>query len=423
MTELLLILFGGTAVRRRWWMVALAGAAWLLLGAFFFINAFTEEHRIRGVYFAIPLLVDGALSLLSAIGRPGASRSLRLAKAAVFLTIALLIVVTAGRGEFIIGLIAGTFLIVDAGWRATSAYLVRFFGWRRAIVFSAVEFVLGVWSFLPWPTYWQGEVGGIVGLLLMVSASRVCLMAWRLARLRPGMPVSRQAARWMQDAGPGTAATGTGEPARGAEAARIAATVHVWTPTGSLSSLDHTISRYVAARDENGVISTGHAAMQGAGFYISHYPAVEIDRDSADFQRALRATQDNDVPGKFQPSYEEESAGWCPSSMQVLIDGIDGEALARFWRNYSADKTYNLTNRNCSSTVATALDAGLDGVFAPYISSPYFLLRLLMSPELWIAAELRARARAMAWTPGIVLDYARALSYILALPGRLRVGK
>ncbi len=33
----------------------------------------------------------------------------------------------------------------------------------------------------------------------------------------------------------------------------------------------------------------------------------------------------------------------------------------------------------------------------------------MVNPELWVAAQLRKRAEAMAWTPGFVLDYARAL--------------
>jgi hypothetical protein len=40
-------------------------------------------------------------------------------------------------------------------------------------------------------------------------------------------------------------------------------------------------------------------------------------------------------------------------------------------------------------------------------------LRLLLIPELWIAAQLRKRATNMAWTPGLVLDYTRALHAIV----------
>ena len=33
-------------------------------------------------------------------------------------------------------------------------------------------------------------------------------------------------------------------------------------------------------------------------------------------------------------------------------------------------------------------------------------------PELWVAAQIRKRAATMAWTPGLTLDYARALSML-----------
>lgn len=37
---------------------------------------------------------------------------------------------------------------------------------------------------------------------------------------------------------------------------------------------------------------------------------------------------------------------------------------------------------------------------------------LLLTPELWVAAQIRKRAVTMAWTPGLTLDYARALSML-----------
>ena len=39
-------------------------------------------------------------------------------------------------------------------------------------------------------------------------------------------------------------------------------------------------------------------------------------------------------------------------------------------------------------------------------------MRLLLTPELWVAAQIRKRAVTMAWTPGLTLDYARALSML-----------
>ncbi|MCO6419027.1 protease [Siccirubricoccus sp. KC 17139] len=421
MIELMLILFGAEVARRKAVLLGLAGLGWMLLGAFFFVNAFTEDARIPALYFALPLMLDGGLSLVAAYGSKGAGRSLRYSKALAFLLIAGLIIAMPRGGGMIIGFLVGSFLVADAVWRATSAHLVRFRRWRRTVCIAGIEFLLGLWSFLPWPSYWQGEVGSDVGLLLMVSAWRICALAWRLVRLPPGAPMSRIVAEGLLRAGAGPAiARATAEQGGlPGEHRRIPVTVHVWTPTGELASIDRSISRYIAARDERGVISTGHAALEAGELYISHYPAVEIERSGADFRRTLRATQDNDVPGRFLPSYAEESAGWCASTRQVTIPGIDAAALHRFWAHYGADATYNLTSRNCSSSVAAALDAGLEGIFAPYSGSPYCVLRLLFSPELWIAAQLRATAGSMAWTPGIVLDYARALSYIAGLPGRL----
>jgi len=40
------------------------------------------------------------------------------------------------------------------------------------------------------------------------------------------------------------------------------------------------------------------------------------------------------------------------------------------------------------------------------------LIRLLLTPELWVASQIRKRAMTMAWTPGLTLDYARAMSML-----------
>ena len=181
-------------------------------------------------------------------------------------------------------------------------------------------------------------------------------------------------------------------------------------------------SRYVATLDENGGVSAGHAALDTPpDICISHYPAVEISR-THNFARALRATPDNDVAGLFQPSYAEEISDWYASTRRVRLDGLDIGAIRAFWTGYRRNTTYNLTNRNCSSGVAQALDSGLEGLFESRARSPYFLMRLLFVPELWVAGVMRRRAAAMAWTPGIVLDYARALRHIIALPERLGKG-
>ncbi len=288
-----------------------------------------------------------------------------------------------------------------------------------------MEFLLGVWSLVPWPTQWQAEVGADVGQLLMVSGFGICALAFRIRHLPEDTPISSILSRgWPRMDWSKALRSGAGpeqEPAE--EAERDVVIVHVWTPTGHMVSLNHGVSRYIAARDAKGVISTGHAALElPPDVYISHYPGQEIDRSPSDFSRVLRATAENDAPGVFQPSYVEESADWCPSTSEVRLVGLNTTAVRAFWAQYRLDLTYNLTNRNCSSVVAKALDAGLDGVFEDRARSFLFVLRLVFSVELWVAGMLRHRAAAMAWTPGLVLDYARAVSALVEVPQRAEVG-
>lgn len=420
MSELVLLLLGARLIRRKWWIVLLVGLFWLGLGTFFLVNGLIDESRLPTTFFAVPLLIDAAFSTVAGFNMRGTGRTLRFGKAAVFVLLALLIVGAPMHSGMLVGFIAGTFLVVDAIWRATSAYIVRHARWRLSLFNAGIEFLLGVWSYVPYPSNWQGEIESDVGTLMMASAAGICMLAMRIRSLPPGMPISTVLMHgWpTYDGQPADDGTAAASPA---ESATV--TVHVWTPTGSLVSVRQGVSRYVAALDEKGTLSTGHAALEvPPDIYISHYPAVEISRSRSEFSRTLRATSDNDVPGVFQPSYREESESWCPSTRKVRLEGLDIASIRAFSTAYRRDPTYNLTSRNCSSAVAKALDAGLEGLFAAHATSPYFLMRLVLLPETWVAGELRRRAAAMAWTPGIVLDYARALSHVVALPQRLGRG-
>jgi len=413
MLELFLLFIGTRFIRRKWWVVGLIGLVWMALGAFFFADAFVDEIRIPPTYFAIPLVIDASLTLAMAFFAKGSGRPARFARAALFLGIVLLLVEAPWHSDMAIGLLVGTFLIVDAISRGASAYIMRYTKWQISLFNAVFEFFMGVWSLVPWPSQWLGEAGSDIGFLLIVSAINICSLAYRLRNLPPDMTISQVLMRGFP---PLTGAV-SGSPDRsGRERETASAVIHVWTPTGALVPINRGISRYVAALDERGVISTGHAALElPPDVYISHYPAVEIERSRSAFTRVLRATPENDVPGLFQPSYREESANWCASTLQVRLHGLDAQALRDFWTVYRMDETYNLTDRNCSSAVAKALDAGLEGIFEAQAYSPLFLIKLFLTPELWIAGMMRRRAATMTWTPGFVLDYARVLSHIVAL--------
>ena len=64
--------------------------------------------------------------------------------------------------------------------------------------------------------------------------------------------------------------------------------------------------------------------------------------------------------------------------------------------------------------VIAALDAATEGALG---DGPPVLpfLRLLADPRIWLLATIRGRAEAMAWTPGLVLDYGRLLRRIIEI--------
>ena len=182
-----------------------------------------------------------------------------------------------------------------------------------------------------------------------------------------------------------------------------------WAPP-TIRCIGLLLDRYIAAVDAKGAISTGHSALElPPDLYISHYPAVEIDHSPTDFFHLFRATPDNDVPGRFQPSYAVESGRMVPGHPARRLPPLQSGAAARVLGGLSPgpdlqpDLPQLLEHRGARARLR---DRGLprpDGV------GPYLLLRVLLAPELWAAAEMRQRARTMAWTPGILLDYAIAM--------------
>jgi uncharacterized membrane protein HdeD (DUF308 family) len=424
MIQLVLLLLGADYLRKRWRTLQITGLLWTIAGVFVFIDALDGALYFPIAFFAWLLMLDGLSTLAVAWTGMGGQRSLRYVKGIAFLFAATLILVGHHHGNFILSMIFGTLFLVDGLLQSISAWIVRYPRWRAALAGGLVEIILAIFFYQPYPTHYAGTVPYCVGLGLFFSGWSMLLLAYRIHRL-PGAVLlqavreGHHAARW-QDYNPAIDADAPlvwdGPPAESEQAL----TVHVWTPVGSAKNPGQRrllVDRYIAAVDANGVISTGHAALESPeGIYISLYPGVEIDRSPDDFSRLLRATRENDMPGIFQPSYQIESKAWCESTMQVRIRNYNPKRLGIFWEEYKKDLTYNLTNRNCSSTVSRALEAAVEGSLGHFQGhdrgwAPF--VRMLITPELWVAAQIRKRANTMAWTPGLTLDYARALSMLV----------
>ncbi|MDR5782219.1 DUF308 domain-containing protein [Caballeronia sp. LZ065] len=411
MVKLMMILLGVDYLRQRWRSLMAIGWLLLIVGIGVFVDALDGALGFPIALVGWLLLIESVLSLAVAWTGVGGQRRLRHAKGIVFLLTAALIFEGNHHGHFILSILIGMAFIFDGLLQATSALVVRYRRFRVALGFAIFEILLGVFMLQPYPTHYKGTVPYCVGAFFIFAGINLILIATRVRRL-----TRNPAMHEVGDARPAQPAREWDGPPADHEPAL---TVHVWTPVGSSKAQTQwhpVVDRYIAAVDRNGVISTGHAALEApGGLYVSLYPAVEIDRSPDDFARLLRATRENDVPGTFQPSYDVESKAWCPSTVRVRIRNYDAARLDSFWCNYRQDTTYNLTHRNCSSSVARALEAALEGATGRLYGAHAgwgALVRMILTPELWVAAQIRKRAVTMAWTPGLALDYARALSMV-----------
>ncbi|SAK45706.1 membrane protein [Caballeronia catudaia] len=424
MVKLMMILLGVDYLRNRSRSLMVTGWLLLIIGIGVFVDALDGALGFPIAFVGWLLLIEGTLTLAVAWAGVGGQRRLRYAKGIAFVLTAALIFEGNHHGHFILSILIGLAFLFDGLLQATSALVVRYRRYRVALGFATFEMLLGIFMIQPYPTHYKGTVPYCIGAFFIFAGWNLILIATRVRKLTSNPAV------WGDSSA--ETANGTGETnhvARPALQAREwdgppaddepALTVHVWTPVGSSKAQTQwhpIVDRYIAAVDGNGVISTGHAALESPeGIYVSLYPAVEIDRSPDDFARLLRATRENDVPGMFQQSYAVESKAWCPSTTRVRIRNYDPVRLDSFWRNYREDTTYNLTHRNCSSSVSRALDAALEGAAGRLYGARAgwgALFRMIATPELWVAAQVRKRAVTMAWTPGLTLDYARALSMV-----------
>ncbi|MCJ2101073.1 DUF4105 domain-containing protein [Methylobacterium sp. E-046] len=391
MAPLWLLLVGRAAVRRHWHLILATGLVWSLLGLTVMIDSLDGALHVPERWFGLILLAEGAGSLAVGASALGAARRLRLLKGGLLTIMAVLILVATRHSTFLLAMIFGIAFTVDGVIRITVAGLLKFSGWRISVALGALSVAFGLFHLQPWPTWYAGTVGYCIGMFLILTGANLALVGLRTRRL--------QAA-----------------PGLEAPAGSDSLTVHVWTPTGQATTpaSQRLIRRYVASVDKAGRYSTGHAALeQGGDLYISHYPAVEIDRSPDNLRSSLRAGHENDVPGRFLPSHAYEAADWCEATVAVTLSGIDAARLRDFWAAYRQDTTYNFISRNCSTTVARALDVAVEGAFSRG-GHPWRTLALaLTTPEFWAAAFLRGGARSMTWTPGLVLDYTRALSALV----------
>ncbi len=419
MLQIALLLFGAQFVRDKAKYLWISGLLWGIAGVLIFIDGFDGQTYFPLKTFGIVLLLESLITLSVAASGIGAQKAVLYFKGGVFFFVSLIMLVDARYSNILLSVIFGFSYFVIGLFVIASAWVVRFPRWRASLIMGCLQIAFA--GFLI--THSSATVSFFLGVLMIAGSINTLRVAMRARQLKNATSVFQLMVPREFAKGFTTKVKGSPAPEKVAEtvtpplAFTSPLTVHIWPPEGSASEPAvprPVINRYIAAVDAHGVISTGHAALEASPHvYVSLYPAEDIDRSPSEFFRLLKATHDNDIAGKYQPDYVTESGNWCHSDKKIHFHGFNGEALHRFWTNYRKDEIYNLTYRNCSSSVAYSLEAALDGVLANRRGNWLTTLKVLFMPELWIASQVRKRALTMAWTPGLVMDYARALRAIV----------
>lgn len=414
MMQIALLLFGAEFVRARARHLWIIGLLWGLIGCAVLYDGLdgSPDYPLRAL--ACFLLVESVVTLCVASSGLGAQKAVLFFKGGLFLFIAVIILVDNQFSHLLLAFLFSLTYFIVGLFVAVSAWIVRFPRWGVTLLGGCLYMSFSVFLLM----FPHSSVSLFLSGLMIFSGINVIRLAMRAQRLTRAtsvfdlmLPTDFYERSTQESARPSDVTVDT------AALPADALTIHVWTPEGSAQTdtlRRPVISRYIAAVDTHGHISTGHVALEASPqVYISLYPAQEVDRTPSKFLKLLKATPDNDVPGRFLPNYFTETSDWCEATRSITFNSYNADGLVNYWQRYRQNETYNLTWRNCSSSVAYGLEAALDGVLMERGQRWRSTLKTLLMPELWIAAQVRKRATTMAWTPGLVMDYARALRAIV----------
>ena len=414
MIRLTLLLLGAGPLRRAWAALIALSVCSLLLSLVFIDDLFDSAIIVTTDIIGVALAIEGAVRLLrlAAIGFPNATSGVL--KSLGFFALGFLVIDVPWDDNIVATVALGAALAIDGVFRIAAAIVVRSVRWRQAAATGLLELVVAALIWTPWPVPHRRTVPFCVGVALLGAAWSLCRLGLQLRSLAPGASVTDLPLF----AGPNWHARDVLHPSQ-TEAASwdsdAPLLVHVWTPVGSAVHPQRRliVDRYIAAVDQGGVISTGHAALSlPPDTYVSLCPADDMDHAPAEFGRLLRAGTENDVAGRFKASLAQECAEWREPDREIPFRRYNAAALRAFLGSYQQTRIYNLTSRNCSSTVALSLDAAVEGALGqgrPWLRA----LLLLTDPAMWLLSLWRARAEAMTWTPGLVLDYADTLQFVI----------
>lgn len=391
MFRLVLVLFGGDALIRRWKFFLAIGLLVMAAGLGVLFDLVDGVADIASWSLGALLLLLGLGELAISATHARMRRKLQMLRGLAMVVSACLVLDFPWENSIVSGVLFGVAFLINGLLRVGGSLLIRHRNWHSSCLLGAGYLVMTLLLLTSWPLPDALNVSFCLGLALLTSGGLLVRDALNLRRvpastLRPAIEAPRL------------------EPL----------VVHIWTAVGAVEDRIRlpVIERYIVALSRKGQAFSGHSALEcGPALYISHHPRDRLRIGLHNVLQEARARPENNRPGRWGHSYAVEATTSRPSTVQIRFRVYNAGCLHAFWNSYQLDDTYNFTHRNCSTVVVQAIDAAMEGMFA---DKPFWptLLRMLLNPDMWLAGSVRARANALAWSPGLVLDYASAMRSI-----------
>ncbi|MFJ5160155.1 HdeD family acid-resistance protein [Pantoea sp. NPDC088449] len=413
MLRLLFLLMGGSALRSGWAYLAGLGVLCIVASGGIVIDLM-QHGRVSFPLHALGLFltVEGIAEALRAIYAPAGIAWPSLVKSAVLMLLGVAVFLVPQESGVCISLAFAAAFLLDGGFRIISCCLMRCRRWTRKLTLGCAEMLFSVLIAMDWPLSPHVIVPVCFALLLTGWGINLLFMATQIHALPANTSVTalpiftRKGLR---------APHGLGyvHPPLNHQPVSVPLNIYIWTPMGSgeVAGRRPWFDRWVAAIDHRGEVSTGHTSLEmGDEIYISLYPADDVSRTFTGFIKTLRAKEEFDVEGFLLPSLEKEIKAWCRPDKRLTLAHYNQAALRNFWLSNAADTRYNLTSRNCSTSVIQALDVATEGLLGERGLKG---LWVLFNPDFWLLSLVRSRAEGMTWTPGLVMDYSILLRRVL----------
>ena len=414
--NLLWLLLGPGNLRQGRWVLSLLGGVLLLFSMLIFLDSMGMVTELALEAFGYALVALGLFRSAFAVLGSGSGMTTRFGlQGLVLILLGLGVADFPDTSDQAVPWMIGIAFLLNGLYQTASSLIIRYprWGWFLASGLGHIGLATGLFLFsrqlmpLVLPVLLGGGLG-ILGISALHLAHRLRGFPAGQGELGPADRIRyylafHLPARFRRADYP------TPEPPLTLGTPHQDLLVYIWTPT-DVARLDHpdpNLMRYIVARDGEGKITVGHAALELApDVYVSHCDGDPGGYDNTD--EAWRELRSKDGHGVFLPSFQEEIEHYLQPSVTLRFRNFHEDQLRTFWHLYRTVTTYNLTNRNCSVAVALALEAAVMGSLAGP-SRPRALFRLLVNRDLWVAHFLRWKAMEMVWTPGMMRDYALLL--------------